>query len=172
MVLAQAKVEGKSNAITTLPALLDLLDVQGRTVTLWIRCIHNARPHGLSPMPAGPTSVLLRGTKKHCMRMSHCIWTIPTKRRPSRSRTPTWTPGMAGSKPAPHRCVMTLIGWGYITGRPWRRLDRSQHNARYGGNRGERPAPFLGTRNGHRNTYSGTSDHTERLRTRFIGFLM
>ncbi len=34
MVLAQAKVEGKSNEITALPALLDLLDLQGRTVTL------------------------------------------------------------------------------------------------------------------------------------------
>ncbi len=47
VVLAQAKVEGKSNAITALPALLDLLDIQGRTATLWMRCRHNARRHGL-----------------------------------------------------------------------------------------------------------------------------
>ncbi len=34
VVLAQAKVDGTSNEITALPALLDLLDIQGRTVTL------------------------------------------------------------------------------------------------------------------------------------------
>ena len=34
LVLAQAKVDGKSNEITALPALLDVLDIKGRTVTL------------------------------------------------------------------------------------------------------------------------------------------
>ncbi len=34
MVLAQAKVDGTSNEMIALPALLDVLDIQGRTVTL------------------------------------------------------------------------------------------------------------------------------------------
>ena len=34
MVLARAKVDGTSNEITALPALLDVLDVQGQSVTL------------------------------------------------------------------------------------------------------------------------------------------
>ena len=58
VVLAQAKVDGTSNAITALPALLDVLDLQGRTVTL-------------DAMPVGP--VLSRGIKKHCTRRTNGI---------------------------------------------------------------------------------------------------
>ena len=44
--------------------------------------------------------------------MSNCIWTVLIRRRPSRSRAPMLTRGMAGLKPSQHRFVMTLIGWG------------------------------------------------------------
>ena len=38
MLLGQRRVDGKSNEITAIPHLLDLLDVQGCTVT--IDCLH------------------------------------------------------------------------------------------------------------------------------------
>ena len=142
MVLAQAKVAGKSNEITTLPALLDLLDLQGRTVTL--DAMQTQRETARALTDAGGNYICaLKSNQKHGTRMSNCFWTIPIRHRPSRSQTPMLTRGMAGVKPAPHRCVMTVTGWGHMMGRPWRRWDQSQHNARYRGNRVKRPAPFL-----------------------------
>ncbi len=63
MVLAQAKVEGKSNEITALPALLDLLDIQGRTVTL--DAMHTQRETARAITDAGGTYVCaLKGNQK------------------------------------------------------------------------------------------------------------
>ena len=111
MVLAQAKVAGKSNEITTLPALLDLLDLQGRTVTL--DAMQTQRETARALTDAGGNYICaLKSNQKHGTRMSNCFWTIPIRHRPSRSQTPMLTRGMAGVKPAPHRCVMTVTGWG------------------------------------------------------------
>ncbi len=55
LVLAQAKVDGKSNEITALPALLDLLDIQGRTPTL--DAMHTQRETARAVADAGGTYI-------------------------------------------------------------------------------------------------------------------
>ena len=63
MVLAQAKVEGKSNEITALPALLDLLAIQGRTVPL--DAMPTQRATARSITDAGGTYICaLKGNQK------------------------------------------------------------------------------------------------------------
>ena len=62
LVLTQAKVDGKSNEITTLPALLDLLDIRGRTVTL--DAMHTQRETARAITDAGGTYIgALKATK-------------------------------------------------------------------------------------------------------------
>ena len=141
VVLAQAKVDGKSNEITALPALLDVLAIQGRTVTLDAMPTQHETARSITD--AGGTYIwALKGNQKTLYELDD----------PDQASSITVSDldvdtGHAGLKPAPHRCVMTLTGWGYMTGRPWRQLDRLQHNARYGENRVEKPFPFFITRN-------------------------
>ena len=62
MVLAQAKVEGTSNAITTRPARLDVRDVQGQTVTL--DALQTQRATARDRADAGGTEICaLKGTQ-------------------------------------------------------------------------------------------------------------
>ena len=111
LVLAQAKVDGKSNEITTLPALLDLLDIQGRTVTL--DALHTQRETARAITDAGGTYIgALKGNQKTLYKDIKRYLEDPIRRHPSRSRVPMLTRGMAGLKPIQHRFVMTLIGWG------------------------------------------------------------
>ena len=63
LVLAQAKVDGTSNEMTARPALLDMLDVQGRTVTLDAMQTQRATARALTD--AGGTSICaLKGNQK------------------------------------------------------------------------------------------------------------
>ncbi len=63
MVLAQAKVDGTSNEITARPALLDMLAIQGRTVTL--DTMQTQRETAQALIAAGGTYICtLKGNQK------------------------------------------------------------------------------------------------------------
>ena len=63
VVLAQARVDGKSSEITAIPALLELLDVKGRTVTL--DAMHAQRETARSITDAGGSYICaLKGNQK------------------------------------------------------------------------------------------------------------
>jgi predicted transposase YbfD/YdcC len=82
-VLGQVKVAEKSNEIVAIPALLDMMAIEGAIVTIdAIGCQRDIAQKILNKTPI--TCLRSKATKAHCARMSKS--SLPSK-RPGTSRT-------------------------------------------------------------------------------------
>jgi predicted transposase YbfD/YdcC len=105
LVLGQVKVADKSNEIVAIPALLDMLAIEGAVVTIDAMGSSATSPRRSStrrPITSSPS----KATRARCAKMSSCS---RTNRRPTALRTPM-SPGTkpstlttAASKPEPIR---------------------------------------------------------------------
>ena len=142
LVLAPAKVDGKSNEITTLPALLDLLDIQGRTVTL--DALHTQRETARAITDAGGTYIgALKGNQKTLYKDVKRYLKDPDQAASIKVSEPDVNTGHGRIETHTASTCHDIDWLGHMTGRPWQRLDRLPQNTRYRGNKAARPATLL-----------------------------
>jgi hypothetical protein len=90
LVLGQVKVADKSNEIVAIPALLDMLAIEGAVITIdAMGCQRDIARKVITRRPI--TSSPSKATRARCARMSSCS-------RPSRRKTVSRTPGSRGMK--------------------------------------------------------------------------
>jgi hypothetical protein len=113
LVLGQVKVADKSNEIIAIPALLDMLAIEGAVVTIdAMGCQRDIAQKVLNKK--ADYILALKGTRARCARMSNCS---PPSRRQTASRIPR-SPGMrpsmaitAASRPEPIRRSTMWLGY-------------------------------------------------------------
>jgi Transposase DDE domain len=91
LVLGQVKVADKSNEIVAIPALLDMLAIEGAVITIdAMGCQHAIAQKVLDKK--ADYILALKGNQR-CARMSSCL-------RPSRRQTASGTPRSPGMRPS------------------------------------------------------------------------
>jgi predicted transposase YbfD/YdcC len=129
LLLGQVATEEKSNEITAVPKLLEMISLKGAIVTAdALNCQRTIAAKVIEK--DGDYVLALKGNQATCSRMFGSTSMIRRMRRCCRPANPRWRATMAGARPARPSSATRSTGCAITPGPGWRRSARSPEVAR------------------------------------------